>query len=800
MAVRPPVALGRQVAPYPPAGEGAAAVTFVLVVDEAGRVAEARLVPGEAAPVFVDAARVFVEGLLFAPATADGAPVPVEIEYVVRFEAPEAPVVAAEPAEEALADDELPIASFEAEVIGEVPDEDVAAGDFRLDPRRFDVVPRRTAEGLLTLAPGVLLRNHQGAGHASAVFLRGFDAGEGQDIEFRLDGIPLNEVSNPHGHGYADTHFILPELVEEVRVIEGPFDPAQGDFAVAGSAQYRLGLPERGLRVQGGYGSYDAQELLLLWGPEDEEDGTFVGVRLRRGDGFGVNRAYGGATAMAGLERRLGPRTRLRLVAHSHSMRFDSAGVIRADAFEAGRLPCAGDVDSQFFCAANENQGGSSSRHGAYAVLERITGKRELRQVAFLSTRRLRLREDFTGWLLDERARGDGTEQLYDAVTVGLSGSLAVHQRWFGRRQTLTVGYDARHDDGTATVRRLLREGGAPYARLLDNELRITQLGTFGSMQLRPFAWLSLSGGVRIDSFTFDVTDRNRPSETRAGPREPVETYDAGGLAVQPRLSSRVHLWRGLDWLAAYGRGVRSSDAAALSDGEFAPFARVDAVETGLAWAAEGPFPHGLRLVGFATHVDRDLVFDERQARNVFLGASVRHGALLVGTAEPLPSVDLQGSVTWSEAHLTPPGAGAFALGEGPRLPYVPRWSARLDAAVGGELPAWLGALPGRVGLGATWVGARPLPHEQLGAAYLTVDAGARLRFGSVEAGLAVENLLDARYHQAEFAYPSNFTGPAAASSRLAALHFAAAPPRMVLATVAFLLEPEGSSVVGDTP
>lgn len=787
--VLPPRPLGAQAAPYPPGAAGDAVVAFVLVIDAEGRVSEAREVPGRAAPSFVDAARAFVRELRFEPALQDGVPVPVEIEYVVRYEEP--PAV---PEEGAEVEADAPVAEFETEVVGKAPDDPVSAGDFRLDPRTYGVVPRRTAEQLLTLAPGVLLRNHQGAGHASAVFLRGFDAGEGQDIEFRLDGVPLNEVSNPHGHGYADTHFILPELVQEVRVIEGPFDPAQGDFAVAGSAHYRLGLPERGLRVQAGYGSYDAQELLLLWGPENEEDGTFVGVRLQRGDGFGVNRSYGGATAMAGLERRLGERTTLRLVAHSHSIRFDSAGVIRADAYEAGQLPCAGDADSQFFCAADENQGGASSRHGLYAVLERVTGRREMRQVAYFSTRRLRLREDFTGFLLDEQGRGDGTEQLYDAVTFGLHGSLALHPFWLGRRQTLTVGYDARHDDGEATVRRLLRSGGAPYARLLDNELRITQLGTFGSVQVRPTEWLSVQGGVRVDSFSFDVTDRNRPTETRAGPREPVETYDAGGLAVQPRVSSRVTLVRGLDWLAAYGLGVRSSDAAALSGGEFAPFARVRAAETGLAWQGDAPFSHGLRLVGFVTHVDRDLVFDERQARNVFLGASTRHGALAVGTAAPHRSVDLQGSVTWAEAHLSPEGTGFFALGEGPRLPYVPRWSGRVDAVLHGMLPAWLGGLPARGGLGATWVGARPLPNERVGAPYATVDAGAQVRFGMVEMGLAAENLLDTRYHQAEFAYASNFTSPDAAPSRLPALHFAAGAPRMLLATVALLLDGEPSS------
>ena len=781
-APQPPRLVEQPALIYPPGATGAAEVAFVLVIDEAGRVAEARLREDEAAPApFVEAARAFVAGLRFEPALLEGRPVAVEVEYVVRFAPPPAPA----------AGGEEPIASFEVDVVGEAPEEPVAAGDFRLAPRAWAEVPRRDAEDLLTLAPGVVLRNHQGVGHASAVFLRGFDAGEGQDIEFRLDGVPLNEVSNPHGHGYADTHFIIPELVEEVRVIEGPFDPAQGDFAVAGSAHYRLGMAERGLRLQVGYGSYDAQELLVLWGPGAEEEGTFVGVRLRRGDGFGVNRAYGGATAMAGLERRLGDRTRLRIVGHSHSLRFDSAGVVRADDFRAGRLPCGPSADEQFFCAADENQGGASSRHGVYAVLERLTGKRELRQVAWVSTRRLRLREDFTGWLLDEEGRGDGTEQVYDAVTMGLHGSLAMHRELLGRRQTLTVGYDARHDDGTATVRRLARAGGVPYARLLDNELRITQLGAFASLELRPVEWITLRGGLRLDSFSFDVVDNNRPTETRSGVREPSEGMDAGGMALQPRISSRVRLVEGLDWLAAFGVGVRSSDAAALSEGEFAPFARVQAVETGFAWERERPLAHGLRVVGFLTHVDRDLVFDERQARNLFVGASTRHGALLAARVAPVAGAEVQGSVTWAEAHLTPQGAGFFSPGEGPRLPYVPRWSARVDAVWRGALPAFAGALPARAGAGLTWVGARPLPNEQLGEPYATVDVGARVRWGMVEAGLAVENLFDARYHQAEFAYPSNFAGPDATPSRLATLHYAAGAPLTMLATVALILEAE---------
>ena len=49
--------------------------------------------------------------------------------------------------------------------------------------------------------------------------------------------MPINESGNLHGNGYADTHFIIPELVQSLRVVEGPFDPRQGNYAVAGSGR-----------------------------------------------------------------------------------------------------------------------------------------------------------------------------------------------------------------------------------------------------------------------------------------------------------------------------------------------------------------------------------------------------------------------------------------------------------------------------------------------------------------------------------------------------------------------------------
>src|SRR5581483_2235317 len=159
-------------------------------------------------------------------------------------------------------------AAFEASVTASRLPPSRGAADYHVEVGALALVPRQEAGELLKLAPGVLLTNEGSEAHADQVFLRGFDAREGQDIEFTAGGVPINEGGNPHGNGYADTHFIIPELVQNLRVIEGPFDPRQGNYAVAGSADYQLGLEKRGLTAKYTGGSFNTQRMLVMWGPQ----------------------------------------------------------------------------------------------------------------------------------------------------------------------------------------------------------------------------------------------------------------------------------------------------------------------------------------------------------------------------------------------------------------------------------------------------------------------------------------------------------------------------------------------------
>ena len=81
--------------------------------------------------------------------------------------------------------------------------------------------PRNSAQDLLRMVPGLFIAQHAGGGKAEQIFIRGFDCDHGTDIATFVDGIPVNMPSHGHGQGYADLHFLIPEVVESMSIFKG---------------------------------------------------------------------------------------------------------------------------------------------------------------------------------------------------------------------------------------------------------------------------------------------------------------------------------------------------------------------------------------------------------------------------------------------------------------------------------------------------------------------------------------------------------------------------------------------------
>ena len=192
-------------------------------------------------------------------------------------------------------------------------------GDVRVDRETLTASPRQQTSEMLSAAPGFFVDHEDGEGLGNDVYLRGFDLDNGSGIEMKVGEVPINVPLHIHGQGYADVNFIIPEVVRSIRVLEGPYDPRQGDSAIVGSALFDLGVTERGYQLKTTYGSFDQARIVGIAAPEEASDETFAAFSLRETHGFGQDRASKSASVNAQYGIDLTDSDHLRLLATAYA-------------------------------------------------------------------------------------------------------------------------------------------------------------------------------------------------------------------------------------------------------------------------------------------------------------------------------------------------------------------------------------------------------------------------------------------------------------------------------------------------
>jgi TonB family protein len=213
-------------------------VGLELDLDATGAVVGTRITT-PAGHGFDEAATAAARRFVFDPARRDGVPIPSTVEFSYEFHLPPETPPAAPPAPPANAPpapagDRVQFGPNQSTlVLGSKPLS--AASSFAVQDRDFALRPIGGVQDILRVTPGLVVVQHSGGGKANQYFLRGFDADHGTDIAFSIDGVPINLVSHAHGQGFADTNFIIPEVVERVEITKGPYFAHEGDFATAGA-------------------------------------------------------------------------------------------------------------------------------------------------------------------------------------------------------------------------------------------------------------------------------------------------------------------------------------------------------------------------------------------------------------------------------------------------------------------------------------------------------------------------------------------------------------------------------------
>lgn len=265
--------------------------------------------------------------------------------------------------------------------------------------------PVRSAQELLTLIPGLFVAQHAGGGKAEQLFLRGFDIDHGTDVALSLDGMPVNMVSHAHGQGYADFHFVMPEVVDKIHFEKGPYDITKGDLATAGSVDFQTREQLSKSFVSGEYGMFDHKKITagvkIL---ENQRNNAYFAADYFQTDNYFESpqdfkriNFYGKYTGI------ISPNFKITVSASTFQSNWNASGQIPERAVANGMISRFGAIDN--------TEGGKTSRSNVQlGVIQKLNASSTLKSDFFVSMYDFSLFSNFT-FFLEDSVNGDQIHQ-----------------------------------------------------------------------------------------------------------------------------------------------------------------------------------------------------------------------------------------------------------------------------------------------------------------------------------------------------------------------------------------------------
>jgi iron complex outermembrane recepter protein len=626
----------------------------------------------------------------------------------------------------------------------------------RIGSDQIATTPRRSAEDLLRLVPGLLIVQHGNQGKGYQFYVRGFDAVHGSDIEFKVNDIPINEPSNVHAHGYLDLAWIIPEVVQQIDAHKGSYRLEQGNFATAASIRYDLGVPKklRGTRVGYEVGSTNRHRAVFVHAPKSRGEETFIAGEAMYDHGYGGNRRAQRFSAMGQLRLWERDGYALDAMGTAYSARFGMPGTIRLDDVKSGRVG--------FYDSYVDGPEGKSQRSIASLRFAGADDHNRLSVSLWGQARRLQLDENYTGYVI-EQVNGDRHQQHQDSGALGINLD---YERQLSDIAALRVIGSWRGDAIDQAQDEVL-SGGEIWRSSRDLDILQQTFGIAPGLRLNPRKWLLLDGGLRFDAYDAHVRDHLQV----AGKQQ----YSGTLVQLSPRFTSRFTIRDKWQLFAAYGRGFRTPEARAFTlppkapaDVDLTQFAggkpfmtTTDTAEVGARVQPSELFDIGTSMFGI--WIGRESIFDHVSGFNVELGGTQRLGIEGDIQIHPTKWLDLGVDVTAVHARFTESGG---------RIPGAPPLFVQLQATLNHPL--------GFRG-GVRWfvLGPRPLTYGAFAGATTVMDLsfGYRMRF--VQLDLIVDNVYNTKWREGEYNFAS-WWDRSERRSQIPAIHFVAGPPTML--------------------
>lgn len=614
--------------------------------------------------------------------------------------------------------------------------------------------PINNSQEVLRMVPGLFIGQHAGGGKAEQLFLRGFDLDHGTDINLSVDGMPVNMVSHAHGQGYADLHFVIPELIDKVNFNKGPYFADKGNFTTAGFVEFKTKnfLENNFVKAEGGqFGTFRGIAGVNLLKPKGDRrsQSLYAAAEASYTKGyFESPQDFSRFNAIIKYHGNISNSSTLTTTISGFTSKWNASGQIPDRAVESGLIG--------FYGAIDNTEGGNTSRHNMnIELLTKLRNGGALRHQLYYSRYKFELYSNFT-FYKEDSVNGDQIRQKEQRSLYGYNGNYRKAVLIGHLHTEINAGLQVRYDNIQNIELTRTKNRTENTSNIMLGDIQEMNASAYWSQCFSVSPKLDITGAIRADYFTNRYNDKL--GLTIGSARSSILSPK---LNFNYRVNDRVQLY------FYNGRGFHSNDV------------RVAVQENGRqvlppAFGSDlgGIFKVGRKLL-FQSAIwylwlDQEFVYVGDEGVVEPGGKTRRYGFDLSARYEVIKNLFADADI--SVADPRPTGANKV----GSYLPLAPRFT-----SVGGltyrKEQGWNGSLRYR------YMADRPANEDNsvIAKGYFVFDAVMNYTEKRWEAGIAIQNLFNVKWKETQFDTESRLKNEPAPVSEI---HFTPGTPFFVRA------------------
>ena len=601
--------------------------------------------------------------------------------------------------------------------------------------------PVKNTQELLRLVPGLFIAQHAGGGKAEQIFLRGFDNDHGTDIQVSVDGLPVNMVSHAHGQGYADTHFIIPETINNIDFGAGPYYTQHGNLNTSGYVAFSTfnNISKSRIQVEAGrFNTFRTLAMIDLLKKNKDKQSAYIASDYYYTNGATINpQNFNRYNIFGKYNLAITSKTQLTASLSAFKSKWDASGQIPQRSVKDGSLQRFGSLDP--------SEGGNTERYNANVILSHsFNNGSTWENQAYYTRNKFSLFSNFTFFLTDT-VNGD---EINHAESRNLFGYLSkfTHKSTLGNAALTSIyGAGLRYDATTNELIHVVKRQFLNYVTLGD----IKEANAFGFIQQQVSInkWF-VSAGVRFDYLHFSYLQKLKNLQQEPG---------QGKTIVSPKLNIQYTVNPTLQFYTKLGKGFHSNDTrVVVANKGFKILPAAYGADVGFIFKPTKKFL--INVAAWYMYLEQEFVYNGDDANVEPSGKTRRQGIDIIARYQFTSKLFSTLNVNFTKPRSIDAPKGAD---------YIPL--SPTASSTGGIFYKPLTGFNG--GITYRLITDRPANENNTITAkgYFVIDASLNYTKTKYEVGVSIENLLNTKWNEAQFATESRLRNE---PSSITELHF----------------------------